>query len=62
MLESYAAIGAALRTDPSLGGLAANLTPSGPETDAVTMEGAAPILTARLVVSVEYRVSDPVTA
>ena len=56
------AIGAALRIDPSLGGLAENLTPSAPETGALAIEGAAPILTARLIVTVEYLVSDPLTA
>ena len=55
-------VGTALRTDPSLGGLAENLTPSAPETGALAIEGAAPILTARLVVTVEYLVSDPLTA
>ncbi len=53
------AIGAALRVDETLGGLAENLTPSAPETGAVAVEGAAPVLTARLVVTVEYLVSDP---
>lgn len=56
------AIGAALRIDPSLGGLAENTIPSAPETGALAIEGAAPILTARLVVTVEYLVSDPLTA
>jgi len=56
------AIGTALRIDPSLGGLAENLTPSAPETGALAIEGAAPILTARLIVTVEYLVSDPLTA
>ena len=56
------AIGTALRIDPSLGGLAENLIPSAPETGALAIEGAAPILTARLVVTVEYLVSDPLTA
>ena len=51
-------IGMALRIDPSLGGLAENLTPSAPETGALAIEGAAPVLTARLVVTVEYLVSD----
>ncbi len=54
-------IGMALRIDSSLGGLAENLTPSAPETDALAIEGAAPVLTARLVVTVEYLVSDPLT-
>jgi hypothetical protein len=57
-----AAIGTALGTDPLLGGLAENLTPSAPETGALAIEGAAPILTARLIVTVEYLVSDPLTA
>jgi hypothetical protein len=56
------AIGAALRIDPSLGGLAENLTASAPETGALAIEGSAPILTARLIVTVEYLVSDPLTA
>jgi hypothetical protein len=55
-------IGTVLRIDPSLGGLAENLTPSAPETGALPIEGAAPILTARLVVTVEYLVSDPLIA
>ncbi len=55
-------IGAALQIDRSLGGLAENLTPSAPETGALAIEGAAPILTARLIVTVEYLVSDPLTA
>ena len=55
------AIGMALRIDPSLGGLAENLTPSAPEIGALAVEGAAPILTARLIVTVEYLVSDPLT-
>ena len=53
------AIRTALRIDPSLGGLAENLTPSAPETGALAIEGAAPILTARLTVIVDYLVSDP---
>ena len=57
-----ASIGTALRVDPSLGGLAENLVPSAPETGALAIEGAAPILTARLVVTVDYLVSDPLTA
>lgn len=56
------AVGMALRIDPSLGGLAENLTLSAPETGALAIEGAAPILTARLIVTVEYLVSDPLAA
>mgnify|MGYP005857144721 FL=1 len=52
-------IGTALKIDPSLGGLAENLIPSAPETGALAIEGAAPVLSARLVVTVEYLVSDP---
>jgi hypothetical protein len=55
-------IGMALGIDPSLGGLAENLTPSAPETGALAIEGAAPVLTGRLSVTVEYLVSDPLTA
>ena len=54
-------IGMALRIDSSLGGLAENLTPSAPETGALAIEGAAPVLTGRLVVTVEYLVSDPLS-
>jgi hypothetical protein len=54
-------IGAALRIDPSLGGLVENLIPSAPETGALAVEGGAPILTARVVVTVEYLVSDPLS-
>jgi hypothetical protein len=56
------AIGTALKVDPSLGGHAENLVPSAPETGALAFEGAAPVLTARLVVTVEYLVSDPLAA
>jgi hypothetical protein len=56
------AIGAALRVDETLGGLAENLTPSAPETGALALEGAPPILTARIIVTIEYLVSDPLTA
>jgi hypothetical protein len=44
------------------GWLAENLSPSARETGTLAIEGAAPILTARLVVTVEYLVSDPLTA
>ena len=54
-------IGTALKIDPSLGGLAENLTPSAPEAGALAIEGAAPVLTARLAVTVEYLVSDPLS-
>lgn len=56
------AIGAALRVDETLGGLAENLTPSAPETGALALEGAPPMLTARIIVTIEYLVSDPLAA
>ncbi len=55
-------IGTALATDRSLGGLAENLTWSAPETSVLAIEGAAPILTARITVTIEYLVSDPLAA
>jgi hypothetical protein len=57
-----AQIAAALALDRSLGGLAENLYLSAPETSVLLIEGAAPILTARLTVTIEYLVSDPLTA
>ena len=50
---------AAFAPDPSLGGLAENLVVTAPETGVLAIEGAAPILTARLIVIVDYLVSDP---
>ncbi|MBB4212684.1 hypothetical protein EV659_11426 [Rhodothalassium salexigens DSM 2132] len=55
------AIGAALRVDETLGGLAETLTPSAPEIAALAIEGAPPLLTARVIVTVDYQVSDPLT-
>jgi hypothetical protein len=54
-----AAIGTALAVDRSLGGLAENLFWSAPETSVLAIEGAAPVLTARTTVIIEYLVSDP---
>ena len=54
-------IGFALAADRSLGGLAENLFWSAPETSVLAIEGAAPIPTARLIVTIEYLVSDPLT-
>ena len=56
------AIGSALASDRSLGGLAENLFWSAPETSVLAIEGAAPILTARIAVTIEYLVSDPLAA
>ena len=55
-------IGIALAADRSLGGLAENLFWSAPETSVLAIEGAAPILTARITVTIEYLVSDPLAA
>jgi hypothetical protein len=55
-----AEIGAALAAD--LGSLAENLYLSAPETSVLAIEGAAPILTARVTVTIEYLVSDPLAA
>jgi len=55
-------VGAALVADCSLGGLAENLFWSAPETGVLAIEGAAPVLTARLTVTIEYLVSDPLAA
>jgi hypothetical protein len=49
-----AEIGAALAFDRSLGGLAENLTWSAPAVGVEVIEGAAPILSARLRVIVDY--------
>ena len=60
MLDALlSAICAALAVDRSLGGLAENLICSAPETSVLAIEGAAPILAARLTVTIEYLVSDP---
>ena len=55
-------IAAALASDPSFGGLAENLTLGPPEIGTLAIEGAAPILTARLTPAVEYLASDPLAA
>ena len=52
-------VAAALAPEPSLGGIAENLTVAAPEVGALAIEGAAPILTGRLIVTVEYLVSGP---
>ena len=48
---------AAMAPDPSLGGLAENLVLTAPETGVLAVEGAAPVLTARLTVVVDYLLS-----
>ena len=55
-------IGTALASDRSLGGLAENLFWSAPETSVMAIEGAAPILTARIIVTIEYLIGDPLAA
>ena len=57
-----AEIGTALAADRGLGGLAENLFWSAPETSVLAIEGAAPILTARIIVTIEYLVGDPLAA
>ena len=52
-------IGGVLAVDRSLGGLAENLFCSAPVTDVMAIEGAAPTLTARITVTIDYLVSDP---
>ena len=51
-------IGTALALDPSLGGLVENLRLGAPEIGTLAIEGAAPIRTARLILTVEYLASD----
>jgi hypothetical protein len=53
------AIGSALTADETLGGLAETLVPSAPEIGVLAIEGAAPLLSARIVLTAEYLVSDP---
>ncbi len=55
-------IGIALAANRSLGGLAENLFWSAPETSVLAIEGAAPILAARITITIEYLVSDPLAA
>jgi hypothetical protein len=57
-----AEISVALVADRSVGGLAENLLWCAPETSVLAIEGAAPILTARIVVTIEYLVGDPLAA
>ena len=57
--QLVADVHAALAPDPSLGGLAENLVVTAPATGVLAIEGAAPVLTARLTVGVDYLVSDP---
>jgi hypothetical protein len=52
-------IGAALGADRSLGGLVENLFWSAPDISVLAIEGAAPILCARLIVTLEYLTADP---
>jgi hypothetical protein len=52
-------IAAALAADRSLGGLVENLFWSAPEISVLAIEGAAPILCARIIVTLEYLTADP---
>jgi hypothetical protein len=51
-------VATALAPDPSLGGLAENLVLGPPEVATLAIEGAVPILAARVILTVEYLVSD----
>jgi hypothetical protein len=53
------AVATALSADRSLGGLVENLSWSAPEISVLAIEGAAPILCARLIVTLEYLTADP---
>jgi hypothetical protein len=53
------AIGSGLAPDTTLSGLAENLVCGAPIVEAVAIEGAPPILSARLTVTIDYLVSDP---
>jgi hypothetical protein len=55
-------IAAALAPNPWLSGLAENLRLGAPDVGALAIEGAVPILTARLNLTVEYLVDDPLAA
>jgi hypothetical protein len=56
------AVTTALAIDRSLGGLVENLTLGAPVIEALVIEGAAPILVARVPIVIEYLVSDPLAA
>ena len=55
-------IGAAFAADRSLGGLVENLFLGAPTIESLVIEGGAPILVARITVTIEYLTSDPLTA
>ena len=54
-------IAGALRSDLSLGGLIENFVCGAPDVQAITIEGAPQMVSARLTLTVEYLVSDPLT-
>jgi hypothetical protein len=56
------AVADVLATDRSLGGLVENMGLGAPVTETLVIEGAAPILAARVPVVIEYLVSDPLAA
>jgi hypothetical protein len=56
------AIGSVLAPGTTLSGLAENLVCSAAVVEAVAIEGAPPILSARLTVTIDYLVSDPLAA
>jgi hypothetical protein len=56
------AISTVLAADHSLGGLVENLFLGAPTIESLVIEGGAPILMARITVTIEYLTSDPLTA
>jgi hypothetical protein len=56
------AVADALAADRSLGGLVENMGLGAPTIETLIIEGAAPILAARVPVVIEYLVSDPLAA
>ena len=56
------AVADALAADRSLGGLVENMSLDAPSIETLVIEGAAPILAARVPVVIEYLVSDPLAA
>lgn len=57
--ELVQATAATLALDPSLGGLAENLRLGPPEVSTLVIDGAVPLLSARLLLTVEYLTAPP---
>lgn len=52
-------VGAALKSDPTVGGLVEMMTPEAPDIITLAPEGAAPIVAATIAVTLEYLLTDP---